>query len=428
MTKCPVTSVPVDEEGTVLSSYEDVRTALFTRTLAQHAHKRYEVGNILEGVVMQLHLPEHKERRRVENPLYRREAVLEYENVRFPAIIDATLDSAIAAGVRDVIEIAHMLTMMLSAHISGLDVEQTDIDALRRLVDIERFFVQGVSISDSTRDKQEVIADVQGALEEFRREFYASALERREALIADGSITMENASDLLSILLLSRDALKLDDALILREVAFFLESGSHTSSLSVASALAHLFEWREENAERWADLSADVAARRQFLQRCSHESIRLHPVVPVLRRRATEPVVIGEHRFEPGDVIFLDCTTANVDKAVFGPDAEQFDPDRALPDGVPPFGIGFGGGLHTCIGRVLAAGVEGGSTRSQPILGQVTQILEALVIRGVRPDPDRAPESDLTTLRPRLRNLPVIFDVDGVGSRVGGDLEAARGR
>lgn len=428
MTTCPVTSVPVDEEGTVLSSYEDVRAALFTRTLAQHAHKRYEVGNILEGVVMQLHLPEHKERRRVENPLYRREAVLEYENVRFPAIIDATLDSAIAAGVRDVIEIAHMLTMMLSAHISGLDVEQTDIEALRRLVDIERFFVQGVSISDSTRDKQEVIADVQVALEEFRQEFYASALERREALIADGSITMDDASDLLSILLLSRDSLDLDDALILREVAFFLESGSHTSSLSVASALSHLFEWREENAERWAELSTDEAARRQFLQRCAHESIRLHPVVPVLRRRATEPVVIGEHHFEPGDVLFLDCTTANVDPAVFGPDAERFDPDRELPDGVPPFGIGFGGGLHTCIGRVLAAGVEGGSARSQPIMGQVTQILEALVIRGVRPDPERAPEPDPTTLRPRLRNLPVIFDVDGEGHDAGRDLEAARSR
>jgi len=409
---CPVTSVPVDEDGTVLSSYADVRAALFTRSLAQHAHKRFEKGNILEGVVMQLHLPEHKERRRVENPLYRRESVLEYEHVRFPAIIDATLDTAIAEGVRDAIEIAHMLTMMLSAHISGLDVEQTDISALRRLVDLERVFVQGVSISDSTRDKQEVIKEVNVALGEFERDFYAAALRRREALIGEGSLTADNATDLLSVLLLSRDELGLDDALILREVAFFLESGSHTSSLSVASALMHLFEWREANPERWATLAEDDAGRREFLQRCAHESIRLHPVVPVLRRRATEAVTIGAHDFEVDDVLFLDCTTANLDVSVFGPDAEKFDPDRELPDGVPLFGIGFGGGLHTCIGRVLAAGVEGGSARSQPILGQVAQILEALVVRGVRPDPDCAPDPDLTTLRPRLRSLPVLFDVD----------------
>jgi len=409
---CPATSVPVDEDGTVLTTYADVRAALFNRTLAQHAHKRYEVGNILEGVVMQLHLPEHKERRRVENPLYRREAVLEYEHVRFPAVIDATLGTAISTGVRDAIEIAHMLTMVLSAHISGLDVEQTDIDALRRLVELERMFVQGASISDSTRDKQEVIADVNAALEDFDREFYGEARLRREARIAEEGLTMDDADDLLSVLLLSRDELGLDDALILREVAFFLESGSHTSSLSVAGALTHLFAWREANPERWAELEKDDTVRREFLQRVAHESIRLHPVVPVLRRRATEPVVIGERSFEAGDVLFLDCTAANLDVEVFGPDADRFDPDRILPDGVPLFGIGFGGGMHTCIGRVLAAGVEGGSARSQPILGQVAQILEALVVRGVRPDPDRSPEPDPTTVRPRLRSLPVLFDVD----------------
>ncbi len=409
---CPATSVPVDEDGTVLTSYADVRAALFNRTLAQHAHKRFEVGNILEGVVMQLHLPEHKERRRVENPLYRREAVLEYEHVRFPAVIDATLDTAIAAGVRDAIELAHMLTMVLSAHISGLDVEQTDIAALRRLVELERMFVQGASISDSTRDKKEVIADVNAALQDFDREFYGEARRRREERIAEGSLTMDNADDLLSVLLLSREELDLDDALILREVAFFLESGSHTSSLSVAGALTHVFAWRAANPERWAEVDSDEAVRREFLQRCAHESIRLHPVVPVLRRRATEPVVIGERSFEAGDVLFLDCTTANLDVEVFGPDAHEFDPDRVLPDGVPLFGIGFGGGMHTCIGRVLAAGVEGGSARSQPILGQVAQILEALVVRGVRPDAERAPEPDLTTVRPRLRTLPVLFDMD----------------
>jgi len=415
MSSVPATSVPVDEDGTVLTSYDDVRTALFTQSLAQHAHKRYEVGNILEGVVMQLDLPEHKDRRRVENPLYRREAVLEYEHVRFPAVIDATLDTAIARGVRDAMELAHMLTMVLSAHISGLDVEQTDIAALRRLVELERVFVQGASISDSTRDKQDVILDVKAALQAFDREFYGAARRVREERIARGDLTLGDATDLLSVLLLSSDELGLDDALILREVAFFLESGSHTSSLSVASALGHIFAWRDENPERWAILQKDPEARREFLQRCAHESIRLHPVVPVLRRRVTVPVQIGERRFAPGDVLFLDCTAANLDIAVFGPDAHEFDPDRLLPEGVPLFGIGFGGGIHTCIGRVIAAGVEGGSARSQPIFGQVAQVLEALVVRGVRPDPGREPEPDRTTVRPRLRTLPVLFDVDARG-------------
>lgn len=411
-----VTSVPVDEDGIVISSYEDVRTALFTRSLAQHAHKRYERGNILEDVLMQLHLPEHKIRRRAENPLYKREAVLEYEYVRFPAVIDATLDAAILSGVRDALELAHLLTMVLSAHISGIDVDRADLVSLRRLVELERVFVQGVSISDSTRDKGEIIEEVKVALQDFDREFYTAARIRREERIAGGDLTMENATDLLSVLLLSRDTLGVDDQLTLREVAFFLESGSHTSSLTVASALPHVFAWRDANPEKWSALNRDDAVRREFLQRCAHETIRLHPVVPVLRRCATEPVVIGGHNLDVGDVLFLDSTAANRDAAVFGPEADQFDPDRALPDGVPLFGIGFGGGMHACIGRVLAGGVEGSPMRRQPILGQVAQILEALVVRGVRPDPVRMPEPDSTTVRPRLRSLPVLFDIDHVGA------------
>jgi cytochrome P450 len=406
-------SVPVDEDGIVLTGYDDVRAALFTRSLAQHAHKRYEKGNILEDVVMQLHLPEHKVRRRAENPLYRREAVLEYEHHRFPAVIDATLDAAISEGVRDALELAHLLTMVLSAHISGIDVEQTDLPALRRLVELERMFVQGASISDSTRDKKDVIADVNVALAAFDREFLAEARRVREQRIAEGGLTVDTAHDLLSVLLLEREALGMDDALIVREVAFFLESGSHTSSLSVAGALTELFAWRDAHPARWEEVSSDADRRRTFLQRCAHEAIRLNPVVPVLRRRATEAIRIGEHDLDVDDVVFLDCVTANRDTAVFGRDADRFDPDRQVPDGVPLFGIGFGGGMHTCIGRVLAAGVETGPSRSEPpILGQVAQILEALVVRGVRPDPDRPPVPDPTTVRRRLKELPVRFAID----------------
>lgn len=408
-----LTSVPVDEEGIVLTSYSDVRAALFARSLAQHAHKQFERGNILEDVVMQLHLPEHKVRRRAENPLYRREAVLHYEHVRFPAVIDATLDTAISSGTRDALELAHLLTMVLSAHISGVDVDQSDLVALRRLVELERIFVQGASISDSTRDKRAVIADVNEALRAFESEFLAASRAARMERIRLGALTLDNADDLLSVLLLQQDALGLDDALIVREIAFFLESGSHTSSLSVAGTLTELFVWREQNPDRWSAISRDERTRKEFLQRCAHEAIRLHPVVPVLRRRTTEAIEIGAHHFDADGVVFLDCVTANRDASVFGADADKFDPDRKLPDGVPLFGIGFGGGMHTCIGRVLAAGIETSSSRTEPpILGQVAQILEALVVRGVRPDPDRPPVPDTTTVRKRLKALPVLFDVD----------------
>ena len=42
---------------------------------------------------------------------------------------------------------------------------------------------------------------------------------------------------------------------------------------------------------------------------------------------------------------------------MFGADAADFDPRRPLPDGVAPYGLSFGSGMHACIGQDLAGGV-----------------------------------------------------------------------
>jgi hypothetical protein len=47
----------------------------------------------------------------------------------------------------------------------------------------------------------------------------------------------------------------------------------------------------------------------------------------------------------------------NRDRSVFGDDAEEFDPRRTTPDGVPGYGLSFGSGMHACIGQDLAAGL-----------------------------------------------------------------------
>ena len=47
---------------------------------------------------------------------------------------------------------------------------------------------------------------------------------------------------------------------------------------------------------------------------------------------------------------------ANRDPAVFGPDAERFDPHREIPDDVPRWGLTFGTGFHACLGMELAGG------------------------------------------------------------------------
>lgn len=402
--------VPMDEPGILFDTYTAVRDALFERRLVQNAHKRYEVGNILDGVVMQLHLPEHRERRRVENPLFRPDAVRDYERIRIPEIIRRVLDRAIGAGIDDALEIAHILTIILSADICGIDVDPEDLDAVRRLVELERVFVQGASITDSTRDKQDVMRDVRGALSAFDTEFYAASRIRREAILADEGTPPP--SDLLTALLVSREELQLDDALLLRETAFFLESASHTTSLTVANAIVNLLTWRDAHPDEWRKVAADPDELRRFLQRVGHETIRLAPVVPLLRRRAVEDLVIDGRNIPAGAAVFLNAVTASRDPAVFGPTASDFDPNREIPAGFLRYGLGFGGGHHACIGRVLAAGVEETDRpagESGRILGEVTLILEALVERGIDRHPDLEMVLDESTHRVRIRSLPVSF-------------------
>lgn len=403
----------------MFSSFEAVRQGLFSRDLAQHAHKHYEKGNILEDVVMQLHGAEHRDRRRLENPLFRREAVQGYERERFPIIIDEHLDRLIAEGVEDAVRIGHSLTVLLSADISGVDLDAHELEKVSRLIELEKVFVQGASITDSARDKAEVIRDVQAALEAFRSEFYDASRARREAELAQASLDGRPVAgdDLLTILLWAKDEHELDDELILRETAFFLESGSHTSSLSLANTLSHLLAWREKHPQEYRR-QMDGPTRMDFLQRCASEAIRLHPIIPVTRRRAVAPVEIDGRVVDTGTIVYLDNTLANQDPTVFGPEPQRFDPTRELPSGVQAFGHGFSGGMHSCIGRVLAIGVPPSATTEERIYGQVTLMLSALLDRGVARHPDQPPVYDETTRRVRLERFPVVFEsVEEAGTR-----------
>jgi hypothetical protein len=93
-----------------------------------------------------------------------------------------------------------------------------------------------------------------------------------------------------------------------------------------------------------------------------------------------------------GTLVVLDMVAANTDPGVWGARAGEFDPDRALPEGVPPWGHSFGGGTHACIGMELDGGVHTtGTDDHEPVFGTVTLMLDALLRAGARPDPATRP-------------------------------------
>jgi cytochrome P450 len=80
------------------------------------------------------------------------------------------------------------------------------------------------------------------------------------------------------------------------------------------------------------------------------ELLRYDSPVQFSRRIALQPIEIDGNVIEPGSFIFTILGAANHDPAHFGPTADDLDLTRREA----PHHISFGGGIHHCLGAVLA--------------------------------------------------------------------------
>jgi hypothetical protein len=157
---------------------------------------------------------------------------------------------------------------------------------------------------------------------------------------------------------------------------------------------------------------ARIQADPLFLQRCVHESLRLHPASPVAWRKPLCPVQLANGATAGvDDRVEIDLFTANRSKDVFGDDADVFNPYRQIAAGNEPFGMTFGTGVHTCMGRDLDGGLvpKGNVDPAQHTYGIITMLVKALLDAGAAPDPQRAPEMATYTARPNWGRYPIVF-------------------
>jgi cytochrome P450 len=396
--------------------YEDIRAALFDPNLSRTFDKRsYEDGNIRAGIVSIQHGAVHRARRRVENTQFRADVLRLYERELFPKVMNDLLDRLIDSDRVDLFPIGEMLSVVLAARRAGVEYDAASLDDLRALVRLVDAFSQGAAILDA-RDPEAVRSLVRDAYEEFETRFVRPAWHRRVEAIARlrrGEISEEQLPhDILTVLLLHRDdpSLELDDERrVVREVATYLQGGTHTSAQTLVNALDAIFERPDATA-----LLERVAADTLFAQRVIQETLRLRPTTPKARRRAEADSEVAGMRIPKDAQVILDFTAGNRDPEVFGQTADEFDPDRPLPPTVPRWGLSFGAGPHQCPGRAVGAGfpVPGDlQVDDDHVYGLVALELQAVARRGVRPDPERAPERDLRTARfTRWLHYYVRFD------------------
>ncbi|WP_331758497.1 cytochrome P450 (plasmid) [Nocardia sp. NBC_01377] len=211
---------------------------------------------------------------------------------------------------------------------------------------------------------------------------YATDVDFAKKLVDDVIATRRHedphrTDDLLGLMLNSTDpdtGDALDEKNIRYQILTFLVAGHETSAGVLAFALHFLAtrpdiaaRARAEVDERWPDrtqphIGYDDVAKLRYLRRVIDETMRLWPIAPGYFREAKHDTTIdnGRYRFREGDWVFVLTLAAHRDPG-WGHDAEEFDPDRFLPEKLRTLDPNvraaykpFGTGERACIGRQFA--------------------------------------------------------------------------
>ncbi|MGI9622175.1 MAG: cytochrome P450 [Acidimicrobiales bacterium] len=391
-----------------LTTFEDCRDGYRQKMFRQAL---YDAGGaVMKDSLLTLYGTDHRQRRRLENRLFRRDVFEHYETNILPPAVEEVLSEQVHGG--DIVVMARRITLNLSATAAGVDRPLGTAQETAELYEHVVKLSEGATAIHTTRDPAELLAEVQASIDAWDRRFFTPSWERREALISgveDGSVAeAELPPDVLTTLLVNRDELGMSREMILREVAFYLQAGTHSTTAAATHAVHEMLEWIDDHPDDRSRLISDPV----YLQRFVHESMRLHPASPVALREALEPVTLKSGvEIGAGDMVQFDLMAANRDVTVFGADAAEFNPLRSIPEDVDPWGHSFGGGVHKCIGLELDGGVppEPGSDK-MILLGTVALIVHGALRRGARLDPDNMPTSDEATTRKWWGSHPVVFD------------------
>lgn len=164
---------------------------------------------------------------------------------------------------------------------------------------------------------------------------------------------------------------QLDAGNILHQIRTFLIVGSETSANAIAFALHFLSvnpdvaaRARAEIDQCWPDrgfpdVAFDEVGKLRYLRCVVDETLRLWPAAPGYFRQARQDTTIGggKHAFRAGEWVFVHLIAAHRSTA-WGADADEFNPDRFLPENLRQLPARtyrpFGTGARACLGRQFA--------------------------------------------------------------------------
>jgi cytochrome P450 len=162
------------------------------------------------------------------------------------------------------------------------------------------------------------------------------------------------------------DGVRLTEEELVATVLFMFTAGHATTRDLVGSGLLAFMN----NRDQWERLVSDPSMAPSAVEEC----LRYSPSVPLTPRRALQETMLAGTPIPAGEAVLVSIAAANRDPRRF-PDPDRFDIGRADNEHLT-----FGGGIHYCLGAMLARAeaqiIFGSLARRYPKIELAAQTIE----------------------------------------------------
>ena len=303
----PVTVFGFDEVVQVLRDHETYSSVVYADVM----------GTVMGRTILEMDEPEHRPIRSLVAGSFRSKMLERWEEELVAVVVNELVDAFIGRGRADLVrEVTFNFPVQVIARILGLP--RSDYPRFQRwaleLTSVAANWERGMAASAALRD------------------YFADVMADRRATPGD---------DLISDLVRAEvEGQHLSDEEIYSFLRLLLPAGVETTYRATGSLLFALLEDRRQFDALYAD--------RSLYPQAFEEVVRWEPPVTVILRRTTRDTVLAGVPIEEGADVALLIGAANRDERKYT-DPDRFDMFRQQRQHV-----GFGFGVHVCLGMHLA--------------------------------------------------------------------------